>query len=87
MKEMIERKTDTIQVDSIHQAAYLLAKNIPLKKVVRSGRMGLFFFKATTARLEIENYITGRALIEPRSFASAIRELKRAVDEVIANGQ
>ena len=80
-------KSESIEVDSIHLGAYLLAKKIPVIGISRSGRMGVFSFCAEKAGPEINKYMAGKGQIEPRSFANAIRELKRMVDEVIVNGK
>ncbi len=84
MKRMAEKE---VEIDNLHLAGYLLAKNIPIMRVARSGRMGVFYFRADKAETEIQSYITGKALVNPRAFASAIRELRRMTDEVISDGK
>jgi hypothetical protein len=80
---MTKKTENEITVDSIHQAAYLLARQIPVIRVIRSGRFGIFVFAADKASPEIQSYIAGKATIEPRAYASAIRELRRMTDEAI----
>lgn len=82
MKKVDERKADIFQTDNLQLAAYLLAKGIGLQKVERSGRFGIFHFPTNQAKPEIEKFIAGKALVEPRSFSQAFRELRFKVDQV-----
>jgi hypothetical protein len=85
---MTDSKTKELTVDSIHQGAFLIAKGIPVLRVMKSGRQGLFIYASDKAAPLLQEYIAGRGLVEPRTYASAIRELKRAADEAtsIYNG-
>jgi hypothetical protein len=78
----INKNENELGVDSIHVAAYLRAKQIPILRIVRSGRFGMFYFPADQAGSEIQIYMAGKALVEPRAYASAIRELRSQVDEL-----
>jgi hypothetical protein len=77
---------EEFQTDNLQLAGYITAKKIPLIKIERSGRFGLFFFPKKEADFEATNFISGQALIEPQSFVTAIRELRAAVDGIIAKG-
>ena len=78
---MKDKKIQEIEIDNIHLAAFLIAKKIPLVRVVRSGRMGIFYFDSERATPEIQIYMSGQAAIEPKAFVSAIRQLKMQIDE------
>jgi hypothetical protein len=78
---MKEKTGKLIEIDNIHLAAYLIAKRCSLSKVTRSGRMGVFHFDSINATPEIQAYMAGEALIEPKDFVSAIRQLKMRIDE------
>lgn len=72
------------QADDLHLSAYLVAIGIPLIRVEKSGRFGVFFFPEKKAKEEAIKFTSGNALVEPRSLFSAIRELKRITDETPA---
>jgi hypothetical protein len=78
------QRSEEFQTDQIHLAAYLMAKGISLLRLERSGRFGLFYFPAKQARLEADSFIQGKALIEPKAFTAAIRDLRARVDELRA---
>ena len=78
MAKQINRQ---VAVDSIHLAAFLITKSLPLAKVTRSGRLGVFYFDSNRASSEIQTYMSGQALVEPRSFIAAIRQLKMKIDD------
>jgi len=82
MNKVEKRKNLNIQTDNLQLAAYLLAKGIELERVEKSGRFGIFFFSNDQAQAEIEKFIAGDALVEPRSFSQAFRELRFKVDQV-----
>lgn len=77
------KRTEEFETDNLQLAAYLTARKIPLIKIERSGRFGLFFFSKKEADSEATKFISGQALIEPRSFVTAIRELRAAVDRIM----
>jgi len=78
MKKQTGNETE---IDSIHIAAYLISRNIPLMRMQRIGRMGIFSFDSEKASPEIQVYMSGQATIEPKAFISAIRILKQKIDE------
>jgi len=80
------KRNEEYATDSLHLAGYLKAKKIPLIRIERSGRFGLFFFPKKEADTEATKFISGQALIEPRSFVTAIRELRAAVDRILDKG-
>jgi len=80
---MTEMTKSEILVDSIHIAAFLNIHNIPILRIERSGRMGVFAFPRDKAEELINRYMAGEAMVEPRAFTSAIREVRRFVDEAI----
>ena len=82
MKSIVKKSDQNYQTDNLQLASYLLAKGINLFKVERSGHLGIFFFSAKEVMPEVERFSSGRALIEPRSYSRAFRELRFRVDQV-----
>jgi hypothetical protein len=80
------KRSEEFETDNLQLAAYLTAKKIQLNKIERSGRFGIFFFPKKEADSEATKFISGQALIEPRSFVTAIRELRAAVDRILDKG-
>ncbi len=79
---MRQQKRRQIAIDDIKLAAYLHAKQIPIERVQRSGRYGCFYFDEKKARAEVDRYVLGEALVEPKVFSAAIRELRSLVDSL-----
>ena len=79
---MTQDKKRRIAIDDIKLAAYLRAKQIPMAGVQRSGRYGCFYFDEDKGRVEMNNYMLGKALVEPKAFSAAIRELRSLVDSL-----
>ncbi len=82
MSKVENNNGHVFQTDNLQLAAYLTARGIDLLKVERSGRFGIFHFSAEQAKTEIDNFIAGNALVEPRSYSQAFRELRYKVDQV-----
>ena len=72
-----------IAVDQLHQAAYLYLENTPIYRIERSGRFGVFYFNASNALPLIDLYMAGGARVDPRKFASTMRELRRLIDRAL----
>ena len=81
IKEKRVKKKDFC-TDNLQLAAYLFAKEIPILRVERSGRFGIFHFSTDQAKSEIEKFIAGDELIEPIRYSQAFRELRFKVDQV-----
>jgi len=77
---------ENIAVDSIQLAAYLHTLKIPIKRIEKSGRFGCFFFPEDQARSEIEKFYLGKAVVEPRIFSAAIRELRSMIEQLETRG-
>jgi hypothetical protein len=78
---MKKQNIQEIETDSIHLAAYLIIRKIPLLRIARSGRLGIFYFHAEKASPELAAYMSCQAAVEPKAFVSAIRQLKMQIDE------
>lgn len=79
---MVQENSKQIAIDDIKLSAYLHAKQIPILKIEKSGRYGCFYFPEAKARDEIDRYVMGNALVEPKKYSASIRELRAAVENI-----
>jgi len=66
-------------LSDFYLASFLRAKDFRLLNIIKDNpRRVLFVFEDTRDRQNlIEDFLYGRAFIEPKSFVSAIKELKQ----------
>lgn len=76
---MKNKDTKKFTLSDFYLAAYLRAKNFQLLNTEKSDpRRVLFVFGDTKDRQNlVEDFLFGRATVEPKSFVSAIKELKQ----------
>jgi len=79
---MPSTSTKQIPIENIQMAAFLRLQNIPLLKAERSGRWGIFYFPENKAEKLIQQFVLGKALVEPRSYSAIIRELRALTDSL-----
>jgi hypothetical protein len=84
--ESVMQKTNEFATDQLHLAAFLQAKGLKMLRAERQGRFGVFIFREAETSELIGLFMAGKASVEPRSFVAAIRELRAAVDLIIAKG-
>ena len=76
------QKAIEFATDQLHLAAFLQAKGLKMLRAERQGRFGVFIFSEEAASELVGQFMSGKALIEPRSFVAAIRDLRSKVDEL-----
>jgi predicted RNA-binding protein YlxR (DUF448 family) len=76
---MNNKKNQQFSTSDFYLAAFLRAKGFQLLDINKTNpQRALFIFKDKEGRQSlVEDFLFGRAEIEPRSFVSAIKELKQ----------
>lgn len=76
---MKDKKNENFTLSDFYLSAFCLAKGFKLVDIDKSNpHRALFVFKDKENRQNlVEDFLFGRATIEPKSFVSAIKELKQ----------
>ena len=71
-------KTQNFQITDFYTAVFLLANAFKLTEIDKSNprRFGFVFQDQANRSKLLEDFFNGSAMIEPRQFVSAIKELK-----------
>ena len=67
----------------LHQAAYLWCHGLEPQLLPTGPNKVQFVFHESRASTLVDEYVRGKALVEPLRFSSAIRELKQRARECV----